>query len=374
MSGKSERNRAPVEISVIAPVYKCGDCVDELHRQLVGTLEPLVSSFEIILVNDGCPANSWADVRRAAMRDSRVKAINLSRNFGQHYAIAAGLHHCCGNWVVVMDCDLQDRPAEIANLYRKALEGHDIVYALRSQRHDGWFKRTLSRGFSLVYNLLSDIRVEPRSCNFSIASRPVIDAWCRLKELNRSYALLLRWLGFDYTFISVEHGERFAGKSAYNLRRGFLLAVESITSQSNKPLILSIKAGFLMAGSAILVGIVLILRYFRIGVGVEGWTSVMVSIYFLTGLMFVNLGVLGLYLGKVFNEVRERPLYVVKERLNFDVEEDVNLTRTHSSVVATPARVKVTGAIPDAAVPVGDAFASDLVAIESWRERSRGNA
>jgi dolichol-phosphate mannosyltransferase len=314
MSGASER----VEISIVSPVFKCGDCVEEMHRQLVAMLEPLVSSFEIVLVNDGCPSNSWADVRRVAMRDSRVKAINLSRNFGQHYAIAAGLHHCSGNWVVVMDCDLQDRPAEIPNLYRKALEGHDIVYALRSDRHDPWFKRALSRAFSVVYNLLSDTPLDSRACNFSIASRAVIDAYCGLKELNRSYHLLLRWLGFDFTFISVEHGDRFAGKSAYTLRRGFLLAVESITSQSNKPLILSIRAGFFMAASSILVGILYILRYFTKGVGVEGWTSVIVSIYFLGGLLLMNLGVLGLYLGKVFNEVRERPLYVVKERLNFE--------------------------------------------------------
>lgn len=309
-----------VEISIVSPVYKCGDCVAELHRQLVAVLEPLVPSFEIVLVNDGCPADSWSAVREVAARDPRVKAINLSRNFGQHYAIAAGVHRSSGNWVVVMDCDLQDRPAEIPKLYRKALEGHDIVYALRSDRQDPWTKRMLSRGFSAFYNLLSDIPIDPRACNFSIASRPVIDAYLRLKELNRSWHLLLRWLGFDFTFVSVEHGGRFAGKSAYNLRRGFLLAVESITSQSNKPLILAIRAGFLMAISAMGVGLYYISRYLARGVGVAGWTSVIVSIYFLGGLLLVNLGVIGLYLGKVFNEVRDRPLYVVKEELNFDAE------------------------------------------------------
>jgi dolichol-phosphate mannosyltransferase len=312
--------RGAVEISIVAPVYKCGDCVAELHRQLVAVLEPLVSSFEIVLVNDGCPANSWTAVREVAARDPRVKAINLSRNFGQHYAIAAGVHRCSGNWVVVMDCDLQDRPAEIPKLYRKALEGHDIVYALRSDRHDPWIKRLLSRGFSAVYNLLSDIPIDPRACNYSIASRRVIDAYCRLKELNRSWHLLLRWLGFDFTFVTVEHGDRFAGKSAYNLRRGFLLAVESITSQSNKPLILAIRTGFMMAVSAILVGLYYIGRYFARGVGVEGWTSVIVSIYFLGGVLLVNLGIIGLYLGKVFNEVRDRPLYLVREELNFEDE------------------------------------------------------
>jgi len=308
----------PVEISIVSPVYRCGNCVAELHRQLVAALEPLVSSFEIVLVNDGCPDNSWDAILAVAAQDTRVKAINLSRNFGQHYAIAAGLHHCSGNWVVVMDCDLQDRPAEIPRLYRKALEGYDVVYALRSERHDSWIKRTLSRSFSMVYNFLSEMKIDPRACNFSIASRQVIDGYCRMKELNRSYHLLLRWLGFRATYLVVEHAERFAGNSAYNLRRGFLLAVESITSQSNKPLVMAIRAGFLMSGSALLVGALYIARYFTRGVGVEGWTSVIVSIYFIGGLLLANLGIIGLYLGKVFNEVKERPLYVIKEEVNFD--------------------------------------------------------
>jgi dolichol-phosphate mannosyltransferase len=310
--------RNPPEISIVAPVYKCGDCVAELHRQVLAALEPLVDSFEIVLVNDGCPQNSWDAVRALAERDSRVKGINLSRNFGQHYAIAAGLHACTGNWVVVMDCDLQDRPDEIPRLYRKALEGYDIVYALRRNRQDHWTKRWISRSFAVVYNFLSDVTIDPRACNFSIASRQVIDGYRRLKELNRSYHLFLRWLGFRSCYLEVDHAPRFTGKSAYDLHRGFLLALESVTSQSNKPLILSIRAGFLMSGSAFLVGLFFAIRYFTRGIGVEGWTSVIVSIYFIGGLLLANLGVLGLYLGKVFNEVKDRPLYMVRETINFE--------------------------------------------------------
>jgi polyisoprenyl-phosphate glycosyltransferase len=316
--------RNSVEVSVVAPVYKCGDCIPELHRQLVAALEPL-GSFEIILVNDGCPANSWEAVCAAAAADHRVKGINLSRNFGQHYAIAAGLHYSRGNWVVVMDADLQDRPFEIPNLYRKALDGFDIVYALREERRDSWSKRAISRAFSVVYNLLSDVRIDPRACNFSIASRQVIDNYCQLKELNRSYHLFLRWLGFRTAYITVEHSERFAGISAYNLRRGFLLAIESITSQSNKPLILAIRAGFFISGSAFLMGFVFVVRYLIYGVAVQGWTSVIVSLYFIGGLLLANMGVVGLYLGKVFNEVKQRPLYVVQETLNFDQPEPASI-------------------------------------------------
>ena len=320
-------NRHAVEISIVAPVYKCGDCIPELYRQLVDALDPLVSSFEIVLVNDACPADSWEAVQAVAARDSRVKAINLSRNFGQHYAIAAGLHYSSGNWVVVMDADLQDRPAEVPKLYRKALEGYDIVYALRHERQDRWTKRMLSRAFSLVYNILSDIKLDPKACNFSIASRLVIDSYCRLKELNRSYHLMLRWLGFHSTYLSVEHGERYSGESAYTFRRGVMLAVESITSQSNKPLVLSIRAGFFMSGSAMLLALFYTIRYLVHRTPVEGWTSVFVSIYFIGGLMLANMGVIGLYLGKVFNEVKERPLYIVKETIN--LPESSSVERPH---------------------------------------------
>ena len=308
----------PVEISVVAPVYKCRECIPELCRQLVAVLEPLAPSFEIVLVNDGCPAGSWSAIQSVAAADPRVKAINLSRNFGQHFAIAAGLHHCSGNWVVVMDCDLQDRPAEIANLYRKAQEGYDIVFAQRQERQDSWFKRALSHGFSMAYNLLSDIRIDPRVANFSIVARPVIDSYCKLKEMNRFYQLNLRWLGFRSACLPVEHASRFAGDSAYTLRRGFRLAIESIASHSNKPLVLAIRAGLLMSGSALAVALFYIVQYLRHRIIVTGFTTLIVSIYFIGGLILANMGVLGLYLGKIFNEVKERPLYVVKETINFD--------------------------------------------------------
>lgn len=335
------------EISIVSPVYKCGECVAELHRQLVEVLEPLVDSFEIILVNDGCPSNSWDAVRAVAAIDPRVKAINLSRNFGQHYAIAAGLHHSTGQWVVVMDCDLQDRPSEIPNLYRKAQEGYDIVYALRRDRRDGRTKRWLSQAFSLVYNLLSDIKIVNGAGNFSIASRQVIDGYCQLKELSRAYHLVLRWLGFRSVFLEVDHAGRFAS-SAYTLRRGFLVAIESITSQSNKPLVLSIRTGFFMSASAVAVGLYFIARYFIHGISVEGWASVVVSLYFLGGLLLANMGILGLYLGKIYNEVRERPLYIIRDMLNFDQQDSMhalfNFTDSREEgyeVVAVPDGTKV---------------------------------
>jgi len=308
----------PIEISVVAPVYKCRECIAELHRQLVEALEALTPRFEIVLVNDGCPSGSWEAVREVAATDSRVKAINLSRNFGQHYAIAAGLHRTSGRWVVVMDCDLQDRPAEIATLYRKALEGYDVVFAQREERNDSLFKRALSRAFMMVLNRLSEVQLDPKVANFSIASRRVIDSYCRLREASRFYQLNLRWLGFRWTSVPVEHAARYAGATAYNLRRGLQLAVESITAHSNKPLTLAIRAGFLMSGSALAVGLFYLVLYLRHGITVTGFTTLIVSIWFIGGLILANMGVLGLYLGKVFNEAKDRPLYIVKETINLD--------------------------------------------------------
>jgi dolichol-phosphate mannosyltransferase len=170
----------------------------------------------------------------------------------------------------------------------------------------------------MVLNLLSEIRLDPAVANFSIVARPVIEHNLRLKEVSRFYQLNVRWLGYRWTAIPVEHGSRYAGQSAYNLRRGFQLAIESITAHSNKPLILAIRAGLLMSGSAVALGIFYLVEYLLHRIGVTGFTTLVVSIWFIGGLVLANMGVLGLYLGKVFNEVKARPLYIVRETMNLD--------------------------------------------------------
>lgn len=309
---------AGVELSVVTPVYNAAECLDELYRRLVAVLERTVERFEIVMVNDGSADDSWRLIVGLARRDSRVRAINLSRNFGQHYAITAGLDHCRGRWVVVMDCDLQHAPEDISRLYAKALEGHDIVFVRRLRRHDPFWKRQTSRAFVAVYNYLSDIKVDPGISSYSIISRRVVAALRSLREGNRTYPLLLHWVGFDVAHIDGEHAKRFAGKSTYSFARSINLAIESISSQSNRPLRLSIQFGFLLSLTSILCAIWLVIRYFLFRVAVEGWTSTMVALFFLSGLLFANIGVLGLYLGKVFDQTKNRPLYFVKERLNVD--------------------------------------------------------
>lgn len=304
-------------ISVVTPVYRCAGCIGELYRRLKTTLEDMRLDYEIVMVNDASPDDAWRLITELAAKDRRVKGINLSRNFGQHHAITAGLDHVEGDWVVVMDCDLQDQPEEIRRLYAKAQEGYDVVFARRHERQDRFFKRWSSRCFYRVLDYFTESTSDPAVANFSISSRTVVENFRNMREQNRLYPLFLQWMGFRTAYVNVEHGKRHAGKSAYTFRKMWHLAVDSIVAQSNKPLRLSIKFGFAISCGSLLYGLWLMYRYFFLSQPIPGWTSVMVSLYFIGGLLFANLGILGLYIGKVFDEVKGRPLYVIREKVGF---------------------------------------------------------
>lgn len=309
-------------ISVVTPAYRCAGCLPELYRRLRSTLEQIDPNFELIIVNDCSPDNDWEIIQELARADRRVKGINFARNFGQHHAITAGIDYATGDWVVVMDCDLQDQPEEILKLYKKVTqEGFDVIIAQRIARKDGFFKILASLAFNILYNFLSSIRIDPTICNFSISSREVMNQYRRLREGSRSHILTLLWCGFKVGYIGIDHAERFAGSTTYTLSRSIHLAIESITSQSNKPLRISIRAGFLMSALSFLFAVYLIVCKLIWAVPLSGWTSTIVSIYFVGGLLMVNLGVVGLYLGKVFDETKGRPIYIVRDTMNFEETE-----------------------------------------------------
>jgi polyisoprenyl-phosphate glycosyltransferase len=312
-------NKDGTLISVVIPVYKAEGCVVELYKRLVNTLELITSEFEIILVEDCGGDKSWEIINTLTESDYRVKGIQFSRNFGQHYGITAGLDHCNGEWVVVMDCDLQDQPEEIQKLYLKAQEGFDVVYARRAVRQDHLFKRWSSRLFYKAFDYLTEQHSDPAVANFGIYSRKVIDNFCSMRESVRAFPLFVRWLGFPSAFVDVEHASRFSGTSSYNFYKLMHLAINVIVAQSNRPLRLSIKFGFFMAFGSFLLALYYTVRYFLFLIPVSGWTSVIVSMYFLAGLFFVNAGFVGLYIGRIYDEVKGRPLYVVRERLNLPV-------------------------------------------------------
>ena len=302
-----------LHISVVTPVYGCGDSLIELYNRLIRTLSRISNDYEIIMVNDASPDDAWDTIKSLAEMDSRVKGINLSRNFGQHYAITAGLDFSSGDWAVVMDCDLQDQPEEILKFYDKAKEGFDIVIGRRENRQDKILKKITSKFFFHVYNWLTDSEINFRIGNFGIYSKKVIESVKRFREQNRSFGLFVYWSGFKRTEIDVVHGKRLTGTSSYTFSKLFGLAFDSIIAYSNKPLKLTVKLGFFISICAIFYSIWLVLRFFIWANPTEGWTSLIVSLYFLSGLIIANIGMIGLYIGKVFDEVKQRPLYFIED-------------------------------------------------------------
>lgn len=304
-------------LSVVVPVYGAPQTVRPLYKRLISALS-WADDLEIILVNDACPKNSGAEIEKLAKEDSRVKYINLARNFGQHIAISAGLDYAGGDYVAVMDCDLQDRPEEIKKLYDKAQEGFDAVFAYRLNRQDSWAKRFTSKCFHDVYNFFSEKSTKSPVLhgNFSVITRRVVEKYRQFTEKNRGYPNIIMWLGYKMGYVEVEHDARAEGKSSYNLFKSLYLAFSIIMSQSNKPLQLSM---FCSAGMFIL-SFLLILRlvYIRLFYGspLEGWTSIMVSLFFVSGLLFLCLSVIGAYIGNIFNESKRRPLYIVDKVMN----------------------------------------------------------
>jgi len=304
-------------ISVVVPVYKAENCLDELYRRLAQALEPISPNFEIVLVEDCGGDRSWEVIERLARQDARVKGIQFSRNFGQHYGITAGLDHCSGDWVVVMDCDLQDRPEEIPRLYAKAQEGFDVVLARRGTRRDPLLKRAASWLFYKMFSYLADIDYDAQTGNFRILSRKVAKNLCAMREQLRFFGGMVQWMGFPTASIEVEHAERHEGKSTYTFGKLWKLAAETIIAYSDKPLRMAVRFGFLMALLAFCYGLYILALSTFYEVSIMGWSSLIVSLYFIGGIIISILGIIGIYLGKTFDESKKRPLYIVR-RATFD--------------------------------------------------------
>ena len=306
-------------ISVVIPVYRAESCLEELYRRLKAALEPVTPDFEILLVEDCGGDRSWPLIVELAKRDARVKGIQFSRNFGQHYGITAGLDHCDGDWVVVMDCDLQDRPEEIPRLYAKAQEGHEIVLARRGRRSDPLMKRLSSWLYYGIFSWLADMDYDPQAGNFRILSRKVIANYRNMRERSRFFGSLINWMGFPAASIDVQHDERVGGRSTYTFSKLWQLGAETIIAYSDKPLRLAIRVGFFIALCAFLYGLYIIFLALFHGSPVTGWSSLIVSVYFMGGVIVGILGILGIYLGKTYDETKRRPLYVINHK-TFDAQ------------------------------------------------------
>jgi glycosyltransferase involved in cell wall biosynthesis len=305
-----------MHISVVSPVYKAPTILPELVDRLIIALTKFTDSFEIILVDDGCPLNSWAIIEELSKKYSFVKGIKLSRNFGQHYAITAGLDHTQSEWIVVMDCDLQDQPEEIYKLYQKAKSGPDIVLAMRYERKDSIYKKALSKIFYLVLSTLTDKKHDPRTTNFGLYSRKVIDSVLKFREPIQIFPVLISHIGFDIAKVPVEHSIRKEGNSSYNLNRLITLSINIILAYSDKPLRIIIRIGLIVSFLSFAYAAFSIWQWINNEILVPGFTSLITSIWFLSGIIISTLGIIGLYLGKIFESSKQRPLYLVKEKIN----------------------------------------------------------
>ena len=300
-------------ISVVVPVYRSEESLKELTQRLIVSIERITPSFEVILVDDGSPDNCWNVILEISEKEPRFTGLRLSRNFGQHPAITAGLEHCSGEWVVVMDCDLQDLPEEIPNLYNKALEGFEQVVGVRFNRQDPMLKKISSQLYLRLLSRLVGVPMNTSVGNFGIYSRRVIDVITSLGEKGRTFGLLALWAGFSRYELEVEHGARPYGESSYSLRALFRLAFLGIVNHSDKPLKLTLKFGALLSAASLLFGIWTSVRQVVWGQSPEGWASIAALVAFSTGVITAAIGVLGLYIGHIFAEVKNRPTSIVWE-------------------------------------------------------------
>ncbi len=306
-----------MKISVVIPVYGCRKAIPELYERLTNTLPQLTDDYEIIMVNDACPQNSWEEIEKLCAQDKKVVGIEMARNFGQMKAITAGMDYSSGDWVVVMDCDLQDAPEEILRLYAKIQEGYDVVFARRMQRKDPPLRRMISKCFYEIYSMATDGRYDPSLANFSIMTRQVADAYCSMREIHRAFVMYVKWLGFRHGYIEVEHQARHSGKSSYSLKKRIAMAEEILTSQSDKLLRVIAKFGLLISFISFVMIIVTIIRYFILRIP-QGYTSTFAVIFLMGGLILSAIGIVGIYIGNIFMEVKDRPLYVVRTVINKD--------------------------------------------------------
>ena len=301
-------------LSVVTPIYGYDLDLNALYKRLNKSLSDITENYEVIMVNDCSPDSAWDKICSLSKIDPRIKGINLSRNFGQHLAITAGIHYVKGRWCVIMDCDLQDQPEEIKNLYDKVIEGYDIVMARRVNREDNMSKKLTSTLFYSIFNYLTNQKLNNSIANFGIYSKHVIEEVKRFKEHDRSIGLLINYVGFNKISIDVNHSKSNSDISGYNFRSRLKLAINHIISFSTKPLTVTVFFGLGLTVMSLFFVIYLSIRYYINPSTVSGWTSLLVASLLQFGVVTTIIGIIGLYIGKIHEEVRNRPLYIIRDK------------------------------------------------------------
>ena len=304
-----------MEISVVAPIYNESKNISEFVNRVRVSLDRLGVSYNIILVDDGSTDDSWKVIKNEYSKSDEVIGLKLSKNFGHHHAITAGLYQTNSEWVIVMDSDLQDQPEYILKLYEKAQEGHEIVFVSRMERPEPKWYLLIQRIFYFILNKLSGVNFDSTQANFSIISRKVVEAFKNFPEQSRFYPSSINWLGFSRSEIKAIHGMRFSGKASYTLKKRIKLALDIILAFSDRPLKMAVVLGTISSLFSFIFFVVIIVRNILYGFSVTGWASLMASQLFIGGTVLITLGINGIYMGRVYSEVKNRPLFIIQEKL-----------------------------------------------------------
>ena len=302
-------------ISIIAPIFNERESLPELHRRISEIMESTGEPWELVLVDDGSRDGSTGIIRDLAARDVRVRPVIFARNFGHQIAVTAGLDYSRGDAVVIIDADLQDPPEVILDLIEKWREGYEVVYAVRSEREgETWFKKTTAAAFYRLIYSITDVKIPLDTGDFRLMDRKVVNVMNQMREHHRFLRGMSAWVGFRQVGVPYRRAPRFAGETKYPFRKMLKLALNAITGFSYFPLQLATYLGFVSAGISILaIPIVVVLRIIGQGAILGGQATTLIAVLFLGGVQLISLGILGEYLGRVYDEVKGRPLYIVSE-------------------------------------------------------------
>ena len=318
-------NQIPVRISVVVPLYNEQENIDALFRRLLAVLEALNTSYEVICVNDGSRDNTLKNLVEYHQRYPQIKVVNLSRNFGKDIAMSAGIDYSQGMAVIPIDADLQDPPELIAEMIEKWHEGYDVVYASRRVRiGESWFKRFSAEGFYQVINKLSRVSIPPNTGDFRLIDRRVVESIKKMPERQRFMKGIFAWVGYKQTSILFDREPRYQGQTKWNYWKLWNFAIDGITSFSFLPLKVWTYVGLIIALVSLVYASFLILRTIIFGIDVPGYASLMVAVLFLGGIQLLTLGIIGEYIGRVYEEVKGRPLYLVRDCYGFENREQIS--------------------------------------------------
>jgi glycosyltransferase involved in cell wall biosynthesis len=310
----ARKNSNPPKYSIIAPVFNEHECLPEFYKRIKKVMDSTRTSWELLLVDDGSSDGSTRIILDLAEKDAKVRPLVFARNFGHQIAVTAGMDHALGEAVIVIDADLQDPPEVILDLIAKWKEGYQVAYAVRRKRAgESWFKVTTASFFYRLIYRITDVKIPLDTGDFRLLDRQVVDAMGSMRERHRFLRGMAAWVGFRQIGVLYDRQERFAGHTKYPLRKMLLLAVNAITGFSYFPLQLATYFGFVAAGMSIIAIPVVAIMRLTSSEAFLGQATTLVAVLFLGGVQLICLGILGEYIGRIYDEVKGRPLYVLNK-------------------------------------------------------------